>query len=387
MSASFMLPQFLKGAATHIGTRKGKVLVVVQLSGGNDGLNTVIPYGADEYYKLRPTLAYDKDDCIGLTDYMGLHPSLEGIADIWDDGNLAILNNVGYPNPNRSHFRSTDIWQTASDENQYLQTGWLGRVLDANCNNVNCHPYNAIEVDEALSLVLKGNKLKGTAFADPKRYADVGSHAYLKNIAQATQMPANDDEPVEYLQKTFIDAINSAQMVRDKMKGQFSMASYPQHELAKKLKIVADLVKADMPTTVYYVSISGFDTHAGQKFFHNNKMKEYAESMKAFATDLKEAGLFNDVLVMTFSEFGRRAKENGSKGTDHGTASNVFLMGGGLKKKGLLNGPPNLKDLDAEGDIKFNVDFRQVYSTILEGWLGAKPSLVMDKTFANLGFV
>ena len=172
-SASLMVPQFLKGSAEFLAAGQGKILVVIQLSGGNDGLNTVIPYRNDEYYRLRPTLAYDKDELIELTSEMGLHPALEGMADLWDNGELCIINNVGYPNPNRSHFRSMDIWQSASDENQYLQNGWVGRWLDAQCKNTACHAYDAVEIDDALSLALKGDKVKGgqslgTVFTDPE---------------------------------------------------------------------------------------------------------------------------------------------------------------------------------------------------------------------------
>ena len=386
-SASLMVPQFLKGTANFLAAGQGKVLVVIQLSGGNDGLNTVIPFSNNEYYKLRPTLSYTKDEVIGLTSDLGLHPAMEGMADLWDNGELCIINNVGYPNPNRSHFRSMDIWQSASDENQYLQTGWVGRWLDSQCKNGSCHAYDALEIDEALSLTMKGEKLKGIAFADYKKFYNIANNAYLKRLAEATPTPAHDDTPVEYLQKTFVSASQSAQIIHDKTKSYSSFAIYPQHALAKKLKVVADLVKAEAPAAVYYVSISGFDTHAGQRFFHNNLLKQYSESIKAFTDDLRKAGRLDDVMVMTFSEFGRRAKENGSKGTDHGTASNVYIMGGKLKKKGFLNAAPNLTDLDAEGDIKYTVDFRQVYSTILNGWLGADANAIIGKPFSSLGFV
>lgn len=386
-SASLMVPQFLKGSSSFLTAGQGKILVVIQLSGGNDGLNTVIPYRNDEYYRLRPNLAYAKDETIQLNDEMGLHPAMEGIADLWDNGELCIINSVGYPNPNRSHFRSMDIWQTASDENQYLQTGWMGRWLDSQCKNNSCHAYDAVEIDEALSLALKGENVKGLSFTDYNKYFNIASTPYLKKLAAANGTPSHNDTPAEYLQKTFVDAIQSADIIHDKTKKYTSFAAYPQHALAKKLKTVADLIKAETPTMVYYVSISGFDTHAGQKFFHNNLLKQYSESVKAFTEDLRKAGRFDDVIVMTFSEFGRRAKENGSKGTDHGTASNVYIMGGKLRKKGFLNGAANLTDLDEEGDIKYKVDFRQVYSTLLNDWMQADAKTILGKQYSSLGFV
>ncbi len=386
-SASLMIPQFLKGSANFLAAGQGKILVVIQLSGGNDGLNTIIPYRNDEYYRLRPTLSYAKDEIIELNSEMGLHPNMAGMADLWDNGDLCIINNVGYPNPNRSHFRSMDIWQSASDENQYLQTGWAGRWLDAQCNNAACHAYDAVEIDEALSLALKGDKVKGLAFNDYNRFYNIASTPYIKKLATANAGIDHDDTPVEYLQKTFVDAVQSADIIHDKTKKYTPLAVYPQSALGKKLKVVADLIKAETPTMVYYVSMSGFDTHAGQKFFQGNLLKQYAEGVKAFTEDLKKAGRFDDVMVMTFSEFGRRAKENGSKGTDHGTASNIYIMGGKLRKKGFLNGPPDLTDLDAEGDIKYKVDFRQVYSTLLNDWMHADANTILGKQYSSLGFV
>lgn len=385
-SASFMIPSFLKplealGANGNIGHKN---LVIIQLSGGNDGLNTIIPYGMDEYYQNRRSIAIPKNAIIKLTDNQGLNPTMEALREIYDQGYMGILNSVGYPNPDRSHFRSTDIWQTGSDADQYLSTGWIGRYLDANCQ-VDSNPYQAIEVDDALSLALKGKKAKGIAVQDPQQlYKNTREPFFKELINQRKEML--DEDNLGYLYKTMIETSSSAQSILEKSKTYKSSLSYPDNAFAKQLSTVAKFINSGLDTRVYYVSLSGFDTHVNQLPQQGRLLKQYSEALSIFINEIKAAGNFDNTLVLTFSEFGRRVQQNASAGTDHGTANNIFLFGGNLKQQGIINAAPNLQDLES-GDLKYDIDFRQVYATVLEKWLDAKGDLILNKKFDLLNFI
>lgn len=373
-STAFMVPSFLKGYVNENGarSRSGKVLVVVQLSGGNDGLNTVIPYGNDIYYKSRPTLAIPKQKVIKLNDELGWNPNLKALRSIYDQGQMSILNSVGYPNPDRSHFRSMDIWHTASDSSEFLSSGWIGRYLDNHCSGCDI-PHYALEMDDTLTLALKGIEHSGFAVGDINRLKKTNDNQFLKTLAQA---PHEEEENVAYLYKTMIDTQSSANYLHKKSRVHKSKVNYPRNGFAKDLKQISELITADSDTRIYYVTLSGFDTHANQQNQQGRLLKQYAEAMAAFVKDLKQNNLLDDTLIMTFSEFGRRVKQNGSRGTDHGTANNVFLMGGNLRKKGFYNDAPDLANLD-KGDLKYQIDFRSIYANILEDWLGAKSSGIL----------
>ncbi len=388
LSASAYIPQFLKGTPT-IGrkqTTHGRTLVVIQLSGGNDGLNTVVPYRHDAYYEARPSLAIKSSDVISLTDELGFHPNLKGLAELYDQGELAVLNNVGYPNPNRSHFRSMDIWQTGSGSNEYKTTGWIGRWLDAKCQQVGDKPLLAVEIDDILSLAMKGEEAKGLAIKDPEAFYKHTHDPFFHAIAKQAVTKADEHPQVAYLHKTLAASTQSAEYVYEQSKLTPSKAAYPWTDIAAKLKTIAELIISESDTQVYYVSMSGFDTHVSQKWMHGNLLKKYANALNAFVKDLKEHDKLDDTLILTFSEFGRRVAQNASKGTDHGTANNVFVVGGQLGKAGILNEGPNLLDLD-EGDLKFNLDFRRIYATILDKWLGVSSSSVLEGTFEPLTFI
>ncbi|MBC8173304.1 MAG: DUF1501 domain-containing protein, partial [Chitinophagales bacterium] len=346
-SASLFVPQFLKASQTTLFGDKGKpkILVVIQLSGGNDGLNCVVPYRNDLYYKARPDIGLKKDELILLDDETGLNNSLQGIADLFNRGEVVIINNVGYPNPNRSHFRSTDIWQSGSDENVYWQTGWLGRVLDSSCNNNDCvAPHYAIEIDDTLSMALKGNLMSGFAVRDPKNFRFANENPLMASIAK-NKTEADDDHHVAYLHKTLTSITESADYIYETSKKHHSAAPYPINEFGNQMKTIAELIIAEADTRIYYVSMSGFDTHALQKDQQNKKLKQYADAVKVFCNDLKANGKFNDTLILTFSEFGRRVEQNASRGTVHGTANNIYLIGGGMKKGGMMNDLPDLNKL------------------------------------------
>lgn len=384
-ATSFMLPKFLKAFEKPMMVPPGnKVLVVLQLSGGNDGLNTVIPVRNDIYYRVRPRLGIEKEKSLMITDEVALHPALTGLKDLYNDGSLGILNSVGYPNPDRSHFRSMDIWQTASESNNFIYTGWLGRYLDAQCSGCD-KPTQAMEIDDILSLALKGERIKGLALKDPARLYNTSHQKYFKDISANHKM--NSEEiPVEYLYKVMAETLSSADYIYQQSKLHPSSAQYPKTGLGKDLQTIASLIFSDINTKVYYVSLGSFDTHVNQQAQQQRLFTEMSDAVKAFVADLKNNNRFRDVLLMSFSEFGRRVSQNASGGTDHGTANNMFLVSGGLKQKGLINAMPDLDDLN-EGDLKYKVDFKNVYATVLNKWLGADDKNILCKSFSHLDFI
>ncbi|MBK8966384.1 MAG: DUF1501 domain-containing protein [Saprospiraceae bacterium] len=388
-TASLWVPRFLQahsrpGALAH----NGRILVMVQLSGGNDGLNTVVPYQNDIYYKERPRLGILKKDALPLTDEAGLHPELQALKRLYDGGDLAVLHNVGYPNPDRSHFRSMDIWHSASPADEYWSTGWLGRYLDAQCSGGGREicPATVLEIDDTLSLALKGEQQKGLALQNPGQLHQTARSSYFTDYLAAQNNKQHEDSPVGYLYKTMAETLSSADYLFEKSRLKPSTGTYPDTGMGKHLKTVASLILGGSETSVYYLSLGSFDTHINQAGQQKRLFKELNDALAAFSAELKAQGRWNDVLVATFSEFGRRVAQNASGGTDHGTANQMFFMGGQLKQKGLLNALPTLTDLD-EGDLKFNVDFRQVYATLLERWLGTDAGPILGKRFELLGFV
>jgi uncharacterized protein (DUF1501 family) len=386
-SASLMMPKFLKafegGAGKAFVPPGNKVLVVLQLSGGNDGLNTIIPVTNDIYYKQRKQLGIEKSKAISLTDEVGIHPELKTIADLYHSGGAAILNSVGYPNPDRSHFRSMDIWHSASESKEYINTGWLGRYLDAQCSGCD-KPTQALEIDDVLSLALKGKEEKGLAFKDPQKLFKSSQLNYFKELNSAHEN--HEEAPVDYLYKTMASTLSSASYIYKQSNLHPTKTVYPKSQLGTSLKTIASLIFSDINTTVYYVSVGSFDTHVNQLGQQQRLFKEINDALASFVKDLKDNNRFDDVLLMTFSEFGRRVAQNASGGTDHGTANNMMFLGGGLKQKGLLNAMPNLSTLQ-DGDLKHEVDFKDVYATVLNKWLGANDATILNKQFNYMNFV
>ena len=384
-TASLMVPKFLKAFESPARVMPGnKVVVVLQLSGGNDGLNTVIPYRNDLYYKARPRLGILRDKALSLTDETGLHPALTAFKDLYDDGSLSILNNVGYPNPDRSHFRSMDIWHTASQSTEYWSQGWVGRYLDAQCKGCD-KPTQAIELDDVLSLALKGENIKGIAVKDPRRLYGTANEKFFREVMKNHTDEAGE-QPVDYLYKTMAETLSSADYIFQQSRLHPSNADYPKTDLGNSLKTIASLIFSEINTKVYYVSLGSFDTHINQEAQQQRLFTEMNDAVKSFVKDLKEQHRFEDVLLFTFSEFGRRVEQNASGGTDHGTANNMFLVSGGLKKKGVLNPMPDLANLN-EGDLKYNVDFKNVYATILNKWLQADDAGILGRKYEYLNFI
>ena len=390
-SASLMVPQFLQafGKMDFPGDYQGKTLVVIQLSGGNDGLNCVIPYQNDLYYNARPDLGLEPTRVIPLKNGIGLNENLKGLADLFNAGHLSIINGVGYPNPNRSHFRSMDIWQTASDEGKVLNTGWIGRYLDASCNGAIgatvVKPHTAIEIDDYLSLSMKGDIKKGLAFNNPDNLHLAMDNRILRTVS-SNYHEDHVHPKIEFLHKTLVDTTQSADYIFNHSKKYKSNKIYPLNDFGRRMKVIAQLICSGAETRIYYVSLSGFDTHTFQKDKHNKLLKVFGDTLKTFCDDLKDNDRFKDTVVMTFSEFGRRVAQNASKGTDHGTANNIYIAGGGLTKAGIYNEMPDLKNLD-NGDLIYKIDFRQVYATILDKWLNTDHEKVLNGKYSLLNFI
>ncbi|TAL04250.1 MAG: DUF1501 domain-containing protein [Verrucomicrobia bacterium] len=398
--------------ATQVVTGKdAQILVVLQMAGGNDGLNTVVPFTNDHYRKARPRLALAEKNILKLNDDVALHSSLAGFKELYDAGQLSIVQGVGYPNPNRSHFRSTEIWQTASDAERFENTGWLGRYFDNTC--AGCDPAVAITIGGQMPQAFAAKNPKGICFSNPQSYrfaksdkpkpgeTDMMEESYRKlNDADEVQMEnsggsiaaihgaaKHTGSPLDFIERTALDAQVSSDEVRAIAAKSQNKATYPQSQLANSLKLVAKLIAGGMPTRIYYVSQGGYDTHTNQAGAHERLLKDLGDGVKAFVEDLKAQGNLERVLVMTFSEFGRRVNENASGGTDHGAAAPMFVIGNKVKA-GLLGKQPSLAPSDLfQGDIKYSVDFRSVYAGVLEDWLKTRSEPVLGRKFEPLPLV
>jgi uncharacterized protein (DUF1501 family) len=383
-------PAFLARSAlaqTPAPERDRSILVIIQLAGGNDGLNTIIPFTDDRYYKLRPTLGL-RDGLLHLNDDLALHPACPELHQLYHNGHLSIIQNVGYPNPNRSHFRSTEIWETASDSETFKREGWLGRYFDNTCTgspdqSKDADP-NAIHVGDMIpqsflseqSHSLFGMKHRGSF----DRGTDPADLAYEK-LLMADHIEGN----ASYLQHTMMNTLVTERRVEKFIAQYKAQTSYPSTKLAQSLKRVAALIHANMETRIYFVSQSGYDTHANQLTNHHKLLTELSGAMHAFQKDLDAHKKDDQVLTMTFSEFGRRPAENGSAGTDHGTAAPLFVMGSKVKG-GLLGQAPELVT-DIKKDLEYSTDFRGIYSSVLDKWLEADSSKILGEKFAHVPFV
>ena len=352
-----------------------KVLIVIQLDGGNDGLNTVIPFADDGYGKARKKLRIPTKDILKIDDHVGLHPSMRSAKTLFDDGRLSIVQDVGYPNPNRSHFTSMKIWQTARfDVDQHNDNGWLGRTLDLK------------SFEGKKSAIFVGQQETPVALWGRKSEAISLSRSSDLQLALDPFNPENKSETKsdleQFVSRQVLSAYASAEEFKRQGAGISNESKYPTTRLGSQLKLVSQLLKSGSRSRIYYTSQSGYDTHSSQLFSHSRLLREYADALKALLDDLKEAGLDDRVVVMTFSEFGRRIGENNSEGTDHGTAGPVFLAGTPVKG-GLLGDPPNLSDA-VDGDLKVQQDFRSIYATILDQWLDVDPGSVLGSDHAAL---
>ena len=402
VSLSLTMPQFLMRAAEAQDAApaanglppipKGKILVVIEMAGGNDGLNTVVPYADPAYAAARPNIGLKAGDVVKIGDKLALHPAMKSLGAMFEKGQLSVVSGVGYPNASRSHFHSMDIWQSGDPEMKLRErTGWLARYFDAD-GHYKGNPLSGLVMGGQLPLALESQNSPVSVIGNGRDYG-FGNGGDRQKQMQALhalyQGGTVAGSNAEFVSNVGNDVYASTQTIRKALQGYDprvnTVAQYPQSGLAQSLQTVAKLITGDIGTRVFYASIGGFDTHANQPQGHANLLGTISEAVAAFYRDLAAQGRDKDVLVMTFSEFGRRVKENGSAGTDHGAASCMFLVGSGVRG-GNFGAYPSLTDLD-DGDLKHTTDFRSVYSTVIEKWLGADSQQILGGQFAPLKFV
>jgi uncharacterized protein (DUF1501 family) len=393
LAFSRFAPEFLvqsTRAATPAPEKDRSILVLVQLAGGNDGLNTLIPFEDPDYYRLRPTLGVPKDKVLRVSDTLGLHPSCTAMQSLFSDGKLAIVQNVGYPNPNRSHFRSTEIWETASNSDAFSSTGWIGRFLDNACAGVpaDSHDPLAIHITNGLPQSFMGEHEHPTFGFVPgggNRRDNDETRKLLEEMIEKADPRDDTAGNSTFLRHTLMDTLVTEKKVQRVIGDYRPGSAYPGNPFAASLRNVAALIAAGMPTRVYFVSLSGFDTHSNQLTQQANLLGQLSDGLAAFQKDIEAHKLDTQVVTMTFSEFGRRPSENESRGTDHGTAAPLFVMGSRVKG-GLHGSAPSLK-LERNQDLTFTTDFRQVYATALDRWLDCPSDRVLGGKFEPLAIV
>ena len=394
MSAA--VPTFLarSAAAAHNDQAQQRIVVMVQLTGGHDGLSAVVPYGDDHYHKLRKVSRIAPEQVLKVDDHIGLHPNLKGFRSLLDEGKLAVVQGVGYPNPNQSHFTSMDIWHLADNDartnNSSIDTsrGWLGKYTDQ-CFKQNLDPKLAMAIGSGKApLAIRGREHPGLSFQVPESFRYIGDRGD-KRRAQAYQelnmdpaAKASAMHNLEFVTATAAHANASSDEIRNLATKHKTKSAYPRSGLASSLQTVASLIAGGLSTRIYYVFHGGYDTHSGQRSRHDRLMTELGDALAAFQKDLDQQGSAQRVLTVCFSEFGRRPEENFSEGTDHGMAGPMFLIGAGVKP-GLHGKHPSLakEDLALGRDLKFDIDFRSVYATVLDRWLGAPCESILGGKF------
>lgn len=381
LSLSPAIPGFLaRTAAAAEAGRDARVLVVIQLDGGNDGINTVVPFGDEAYGKLRRELRLPADKLHKVADGVGLHPSMRAAADLLEGGRLAIVQGVGYPNPNRSHFESMAIWQSArADGGRGELAGWLGRALDQ-AHGVHA-PAAMFVGEQSLPRALFSRRAVTTSFADS---SDLGL-VVRPPASPATEVPDGPRDLDDFVRRTVTSAYATANELEAAASRRDGATRYPESGLARRLELVSRSIKSGAGARVYYLIQPGYDTHAAQLPAHAELLREFSGGLKAFLDDLAATGLADRVVVLAFSEFGRRPAENGSSGTDHGTAGPVFLAGSAVRP-GLAGTTPSLGDL-RDGDLKWAIDFRSIYATVLDRWLGVPPDPILGSHFEPLSLL
>jgi uncharacterized protein (DUF1501 family) len=371
-------------AGTSVETYPNRILVVIELSGGNDGLNTVVPFGDAAYYRARPKLAVSDHDVIKVADGFGFHPSMVGFERLYKDGLLAVVHGCGYDHPSLSHFSSMGYWHTGVP-NGGEPLGWLGRLADEN------YPADArniiVNLGTSQSLAVRGRQHSPLVFDDPARFRREGTDEEKRVLAGMSGGRSSANRTLEFLASTAKNATESADFVRQASGTYRTPVDYGTGGgLAANLQRVAALIAADMPARLYYVTYQGnsFDTHVQQADLHSRLLMYTADAVRGFTEDIKRLGRGDDVAVMMFTEFGRRVEENGSLGTDHGTATPMFIVGQKVKG-GFYGRHPSLTDLD-DGNMKMTTDFRRVYATAIDQWLGCRDTAsILKGRFEPLG--
>ncbi len=399
-AATWTLPIFLdqtfgaleSDAMHHTQAITGKdspILIVLQLAGGNDGLNTLVPYSDDNYHRLRPRIGVDPKKIHRLDDHLGLHPNLTGMKALHDEGLLTVIQGVGYPNPNRSHFRSTEIWQTASDANISEKHGWLGRYFDNAC--AGCDPTVGVSLSNDMPQAFTANTPTGICLPTNIRLNERGDEETVEmdNGGSSIEMLGGASHsklsPLDYLKRTSLDGKMSNKKITAILQKVPAPTGFPNSELGQQFSTISRLIAGELPTRVYYLSLGGFDTHHSQQPTHERLMETFSSSITAFVREMKRQGNYQRVMLLTFSEFGRRVAENASGGTDHGTAAPMFITGGAIAP-GIHGKAPSLTDLD-HGDLKYTTDFRSIYATVLDKWLKTDSQKILQGKFATQDFV
>lgn len=382
------VPSFLNKTGTALAAAppsNDNVLVVIQLGGGNDGLNTLVPYSDDRYYRARPRIAVEAEAVLKIDDRLGFHPEMVELHRLYRDGALAIVSNVGYPNPNRSHFRSTDIWETASPSGELWKSGWLGRYFDNTCSGSPAGPLG-IRIGERPTLAFAGDRLWASTFANPRMLENPATGPAARALARIQTVEPTGIAALDFVQRTSNESLALSRELRRAVRDVKPRVEYPPFALCQSLRLVCQMITAGAPTRVYYVSHGGFDTHAAQPQKQAYLLQELSQAVSLFHDDLARQGQLDRVLGVTFSEFGRRVTENKNAGTDHGAASLMFAFGGKVKP-GLHGAAPDLERLDPLGDLAFKIDFRQVYAGILQDWLHADSARVLQGRFEPVPLV
>jgi uncharacterized protein (DUF1501 family) len=366
---------------------KDTILVVVELTGGNDGLNTVVPFKDAEYAKLRPTLKLPTDQLKKINDSLGLHPSLTGFAELLQENSLCVVQGVGYPNPSQSHFRSMDIWQAGSLD-ETLTEGWLGKALKKLPGGT--QSFHLKNANQSSPLAFDGAPMRVPSIASLAEFqlltaasSGADKKEQEKVITGAVKDKTKKPGLLDFVSRTAANTYDSSKRLQEIGKNYQPKATYPNTPLANRLKLAAQLIDADLGARIFYVSHENFDTHATQAPAHANLLAQLSGAMTAFYKDMKARGHGDRVMMMTFSEFGRRVKENGSRGTDHGSGAPMFLIGSKVKT-GAVGEHPSLTDVPL-GNLKFHTDFRQVYAAILDNWLGVSSKEVLGAEFKAAG--
>lgn len=374
-STSGQLPAFMATDRMN-SNRPDRKMIVIQLSGGNDGLNTIIPYRNDIYYRQRPIIGIKANQIISLTDDIGFHPSMQGMKDLYDAGEMAIINQVGYPNPDRSHFKSMDFWHTAGN----FQSGWIGRYLD---EYIEGQPaLTAVEISDVLSLALRGNRSKGVAMDNlPQLYQDL-SNQWIQEAIQLKSAQSTQTN-LDYVYSIILDAKKYIDPAFHQYQSRTNFSFFGNTQFDHQMKIIAEMISSGIDTQIYYASLGTFDTHVEQTNKHNQLLKTLSCGVSNLVKALKQIDQFKNVCIMIFSEFGRRVKQNGSKGTDHGAGNSMYIISPSISRQGLFNPYTDLMQLH-NGDVEVELDFRQVYATLLEDWLSVDSMPILGTNYAKL---
>ncbi len=399
-AAAGTVPSFLDRAALALDNPQANeapragddqpVLVVIQLGGGNDYLNTVVPYTDDAYYEARPALGIPAAEVLRIDETRGFHPAMTPMKALWDEGRLGVVQAVGYPNPNRSHFRAMEIWETAVDSDVYTRYGWLGRFFDNACQGAPDDAFVGLSIGRQMPQAFANTSSVGISLQRPEQYRWLGTNRRDPEQEAAVYAALNGatpgaDRPLDFLQRVSLNASLSSARILELAARRRDTVEYPESNLAGDLRIIAQMIAGGLPSRVYYASQTGYDTHAQQDDQHGPLLADFSAALKAFCDDLAGQGNLERVMVVAFSEFGRRVRENGSRGTDHGYGGVMFVAGGAVTP-GWHGQAPSLTDLD-RGDLKHHVDFRAVYAGILRDWLKTDAAAVLGGEFGGVSVV